>query len=103
MTTERFRMTIGGQSVDAATGRTFESQNPYTGAPWAVVPEGGPEDVEAGDSAARSAQGGKWRNVSGFERATLMRGLGDLVLEDDERLARLEVLDYGRLFREMID
>ena len=28
---ERFRMVIGGKEVDALSGRTFESENPYTG------------------------------------------------------------------------
>ena len=43
---ERFQMLIGGKAVDAASGKTFESQNPYTGEPWALIPDGGPEDVE---------------------------------------------------------
>jgi hypothetical protein len=38
---ETFRMTIGGKPVDALSGRTFESQNPYTGTSWAVVPDTG--------------------------------------------------------------
>ena len=29
-------MLIGGKAVDAASGATFESHNPYTGRPWAV-------------------------------------------------------------------
>jgi aldehyde dehydrogenase (NAD+) len=28
---ERFRMLIGGRAVDAESGATFESENPYTG------------------------------------------------------------------------
>jgi len=35
------------------SGRTFESLNPYTGRPWAVVPDGGPDDVDASVAAAR--------------------------------------------------
>ena len=34
----RLRMLIGGKAVDAVSGRTFESQNPYTRRSWAVVP-----------------------------------------------------------------
>ena len=44
---EHFRMLIGGKAVDAESEATFESQNPYTGRPWAVVPDGGPADVIA--------------------------------------------------------
>ena len=43
----RFQMLIGGKAVGAISGRTFESQNPYTGQSWAVLPDGGPEDVNA--------------------------------------------------------
>jgi len=99
---ERFRMVIGGKAVDARSGRTFESQNPYTGRPWAVVPDGGPEDVDAAVAAARTALDGEWGGLTGFARAALMRRLGDLVGENAERLARLEVNDSGKLYREMI-
>ncbi len=99
---ERFRMVIGGKPVDAISGRTFESQNPYTGQPWAVVPDGGPEDVDAAVAAARSALDGEWGALTGFARAALMRRLGDLIGANAERLARLEVNDSGKLYREMI-
>jgi acyl-CoA reductase-like NAD-dependent aldehyde dehydrogenase len=32
---EELRLFIHGKSVDARSGRTFESQNPYTGTAWA--------------------------------------------------------------------
>jgi aldehyde dehydrogenase (NAD+) len=99
---ERFQMLVGGQAVDAISGRTFESQNPYTGGPWAVVPDGGPEDVDAAVAAARAALDGEWGAMTGFARAALLRRLGDLVAANAERLARLEVNDSGKLFREMI-
>jgi acyl-CoA reductase-like NAD-dependent aldehyde dehydrogenase len=99
---ERFSMLIGGKPVDALSGRTFESQNPYTGRPWALVPDGGPEDVDAAVSAARTALNGEWGAATGFARAALLRRLGELVGENAERLARLEVNDSGKLYREMI-
>jgi acyl-CoA reductase-like NAD-dependent aldehyde dehydrogenase len=100
---EHFRMTIGGKAVDALSGRTFESQNPYTGRPWAGVPDGGPEDIDAAVAAARAAfEGEEWAGLTGFARAALLRRLGDLVTENAERLARLEVNDSGKLYREMI-
>ena len=102
MTLERFQMIIGGKPVDALSGRTFESQNPYTGRPWAVVPDGGPEDVDAAVAAARAAFAGDWGSTTGFARAALLRRLGDLIGQNAERLARLEVNDSGKLYREMI-
>ena len=39
---EQFRMLIGGKAADAISGRTFESENPYTGQPWACHARRGP-------------------------------------------------------------
>jgi aldehyde dehydrogenase (NAD+) len=99
---ERFQMFIGGKAVDALSGRTFESQNPFTGRSWARVPDGGPADVDAAVAAARAALDGEWGRLTGFARSALLRRLGDLVTENAERLARLEVNDSGKLYREMI-
>jgi aldehyde dehydrogenase (NAD+) len=93
-------MLIGGEAVEAA--RTFESLNPYTGASWAEIPDARIEDVDAAVAAARAALDGEWGRTTGFARAALLRRLGDLVGEHAERLARLEVNDSGKLYREMI-
>jgi len=98
----RFRMLIGGKAADAISGRTFESHNPYTGRSWAVLPDGGPEDVDAAVGAARSALDGDWGRLTGFARAALLRRLGDLISSHAQELARLEVSDSGKLYREMI-
>ena len=98
---EKFSMLVGGKAVGALSGKTFQSQNPYTGEPWAEIPDGGPEDVDAAVSAARAALDGEWGATTGFARAALMRRLADLITENAERLARLEVNDSGKLFREM--
>jgi aldehyde dehydrogenase (NAD+) len=99
---ERYRMTIGGSAVDAVSGATCETENPYTAAPWAVVPDAGSEDVDAAVAAARAALDGPWGALTGFARAALMHRLGDLISENADRLARLEVNDSGKLYREMI-
>ena len=36
----RYRMYIGGEWVEATGGVHFESDNPYTGKPWALIPRG---------------------------------------------------------------
>ncbi|MCO1653608.1 aldehyde dehydrogenase [Pseudonocardia sp. S2-4] len=99
---QRFGMLIGGRAVDAISGATFESQNPYTGRPWALIPDGGPPDVDAAVAAARAALDGEWGATTGFARAALIRRLAELITENAERLARLEVNDSGKLYREMI-
>jgi aldehyde dehydrogenase (NAD+) len=57
---ETFKLFINGKSVDALSGRTFTSLNPYTGHPWAEVADGGPEDVDLAVEAARAAFEGEW-------------------------------------------
>ncbi len=52
----RYSMLIGGAAVGAISGATFESQNPYTGRPWAVVPDGAPADVDAAVAARMRRQ-----------------------------------------------
>jgi (Z)-2-((N-methylformamido)methylene)-5-hydroxybutyrolactone dehydrogenase len=61
----RMRMTIGGRAVDALSGRTFVSENPYTGQGWAMAPDAGRDDVDAAVAAARSALDGEWASSRG--------------------------------------
>jgi len=48
-----YKMYIGGKWVESASRNHFESDNPYTGKPWAFVPRGNAADVEHAVSAAR--------------------------------------------------
>lgn len=99
---EDFKLFINGRSVDALSGKTFESQNPYLGRPWARIADGAPEDVDHAVAAARSAFDGEWGHKTGFERAAVMRACGDAIAANADRLARLEVQDSGKLLREML-
>ncbi|MFE7979057.1 aldehyde dehydrogenase [Streptomyces shenzhenensis] len=99
---ETFRLFINGASVDAISGKTFESLDPYTGQPWATIADGGPEDIDLAVAAARAAFEGEWGAKSGFERAAVMRDLATAITANAERLALLEVRDSGKLMREML-
>jgi acyl-CoA reductase-like NAD-dependent aldehyde dehydrogenase len=99
---EQFQMIIDGRCVGAASGETYESENPYLGRPWAVVPNGGLEDVDRAVAAARAALEGRWGAMTGFQRAALLRRLAELIGDNAERLAELEVNDSGKLYREMV-
>jgi aldehyde dehydrogenase (NAD+) len=99
---ETFKLFIDGKSVDALSGKTFESLNPYTGKPWARLADGGPEDVDVAVAAARAAFEGPWGRMSGFERAAVMRKIATAITDNAERLALLEVRDSGKLMREML-
>jgi (Z)-2-((N-methylformamido)methylene)-5-hydroxybutyrolactone dehydrogenase len=98
----RYRMLIGGEWVDARSGETFESVDPFTGRVWAEIPNAGPADVDAAVRAARAAfDDGPWPRMAGTERARLMRRLADLIAARAQEIAVVETTDNGKLIREM--
>ncbi len=100
--TRRYEMLVGGEWVEARSGATLESVNPYTGRVWATAPEAGEEDVDRAVRAARQAfDEGPWGRSTGTERARLMRRLAELIAENAGALAAVETTDNGKLLREM--
>ncbi len=101
MTLARFSMCIGGEWVDALSGKTFESLNPALAQPWAELPDADEADVERAVQAAQSAfDSPAWRGLTATARGKLLRRLGDLIAENKEQLAQLESRDNGKLIRE---
>jgi acyl-CoA reductase-like NAD-dependent aldehyde dehydrogenase len=91
------RMLIDGKWVDAASGKTFETPNPATGAVLARVAEGDAEDIDRAVRAARRAfDDGKWARWSPTERERLLLKIADLIERNGEELAQLETLDNGK-------
>jgi aldehyde dehydrogenase (NAD+) len=72
----RYELHIGGTSVAASSGRTYETVNPYTGQSWATVADAGPEDVDAAAGAARAELNGEWGRTTPPERAAALRPWG---------------------------
>ncbi len=98
----RYRMYIGGEWVEAASGERFESFDPFTAQPWASAPRGRAEDVERAVRAAHAAfEGGEWPRLTASQRGALLHRLGDRIAEHAEELARVEVRDNGKLISEM--
>ncbi len=98
----RYQMWIDGKWTDAAGGGTIASVSPYTGEPWAEIPDGQAEDVDRAVRAARTAfERPSWRRLAPIERGKLLRRLGDLLAEHADRLAEIETRDNGKLIREM--
>ncbi len=101
-TIKRYQMWINGQWTDAAGGRTFPSVSPYTGEPWAEIPDGQAEDVDRAVRAARAAfEHPSWRRLAPIERSKMLRRLGDLIAQHADELALIETRDNGKLIREM--
>ncbi|OXR50718.1 carnitine dehydratase [Pusillimonas sp. T2] len=99
---EHFQLYINGEYLPAKSGKTFMTADPFSTENWAEIPDAGTEDIDAAVTAARQALKGPWGAMSGFQRAKLIRRLGELIDENAEYLARMEVRDSGKLYREMI-
>ena len=48
-------LVVGGERLEAADGRTFETIDPATGEPICEIAQAGPEDVDRAVNAARAA------------------------------------------------
>ncbi len=89
-------LVIGGERVEAADGRLFETIDPATGEAICEVAFAGSEDVERATAAARAALDGPLRKVSPSKRAGLIYALAELIKANGEQLAELESLDNGK-------
>ena len=96
MSVTSYEMLIDGESVDAASGQTFEVRNPATGAVMARVPDAGPADVDRAVKAARRAFEGGWREVTGQERGRILFRIAEKVRKELPRLAEIETLNSGK-------
>lgn len=101
-TLKNYKMFMDGKWVESSSGEYFESDNPYTGQPWARIPRGNAEDADravmAADKALRSRE---WRGLTASQRGALLRALGDALAAHARHLAEVEVRDNGKLFAEM--
>jgi len=94
---------INGQWVDAADGKTFETYNPSTGEVIANVAQSSPGDVDKAVQAARKAfESGPWPKLSARDYGKLMFKLADLIEDNMEELAALEVLNNGKPISEVL-
>ncbi len=92
------RMVIGGESVDAADGQTFDVVNPANGATVATAPMGGREDVDRAVAAARRAFEDRkgWPSWAAGKRGRSLSRLADLIKKNSEELAWLESRNVGK-------
>jgi acyl-CoA reductase-like NAD-dependent aldehyde dehydrogenase len=92
------RMLIGGEWVEASSGKTFATVDPSSGEELAQVPYADSADVDRAVKAARQAfDEGPWTNkMSPADRARIMQRIAELVSENAEELAQIEALDNGK-------
>jgi len=92
------RMVIGGETVDALDGQSFEVVNPADGAVIATAPQGGKADVDRAVAAAQAAfEAPKgWSSWAAGKRGRTLAKLAQLVKDHTEELAQLECRNTGK-------
>ncbi|HEX4324524.1 MAG TPA: gamma-aminobutyraldehyde dehydrogenase [Gaiellaceae bacterium] len=94
-TTTQYKILIGGELGDAASGETMEVIAPATGETIAEVPRCGAEDVDRAVEAAQAAAP-DWLEKTPKERSELLHSLADVMEEHAEELAQLESVNVGK-------
>ena len=101
--TQRFDMFINGEWVESSSGKYFKVIYPFDQRVVAEVAEASHDDVERAVRSARQAfDDGDWSKMAASERSRMLWRLADLIESEAERLARLETLSNGKLYREML-
>ncbi|MEU7814498.1 aldehyde dehydrogenase family protein [Pseudonocardia sp. NPDC049154] len=91
------KLLIGGEWVDAASGRTFPTYDPATGEKLTEVAHAEAEDVHRAVQAARAAfEDSAWSRIKPNQRERLIWRIGDLLSERAEVFGQLEALDNGK-------
>ncbi len=89
-----FKMWIGGQWVDAASGKTYPVFNPATEEEIAQVPLGDRIDVDRAVEAARKAFQ-TWGKTTQTQRCEVLNRIAGAIREHSAELADLDILDHG--------
>ena len=95
-----YKLFIGGEFVEAADGRTFESRNPSDGSTLATVARAGREDAGRAIAAARTAvDEGPWPRMAPAERTRILLRMAELMKERQAKLSMIESEDAGHTVR----
>jgi betaine-aldehyde dehydrogenase len=97
-TQTRLQMVIGGETVDAADGKTFDLVNPANGEVIATAPLGGKEDVDRAVAAAQKAfeEPKGWSSWAAGKRGRTLSKFAELIKKNSEELAQLESRNTGK-------
>ncbi len=91
------QLLIGGEWVDARSGREYEQRFPFTGEVVGTAAAAGPEDANAAADAARAAFVSWSRSQPGERRMILLKA-ADLLSERAERIAGIVTEETGGVF-----
>jgi betaine-aldehyde dehydrogenase len=96
-TPHQARHFIDGVKCDSADGRVSDRMSPSHGVLVSQAALGGSLETNAAIAAARAAfDDGRWRDLSGKDRAAVLLRVADLIEANVDRLALLETLESGK-------
>lgn len=91
------RHLIDGQWCGSSDGATFECHSPAHGVLVSRSSQGGDAETKAAIAAARAAfDDGRWSDLPGKARATVLLRVADLIEANVERMALIETLESGK-------
>ncbi|MGI4950765.1 MAG: NADP-dependent succinate-semialdehyde dehydrogenase [Janthinobacterium lividum] len=86
---------VGGKWIEAAGGKVVTVRNPSTGEVLGTVPALGAADTRQAIEAAHAAFPA-WRKLTAKERATILRRLFNLMIENTDDLAAIMTAEQGK-------
>ncbi|MDQ6655689.1 MAG: aldehyde dehydrogenase family protein, partial [Verrucomicrobiota bacterium] len=86
---------IGGEWVEARSGRYLENVEPATGKVYSLVADSDARDVDMAVAAAAEAFDG-WSRTAASERSRILLRIADLIERDLGKLALAESIDTGK-------
>jgi 1-pyrroline dehydrogenase len=94
-TATSYKVLIGGEFVESASGETMDVIAPATGEVIASVPQCSAEDVDRAVAAAKDVWPA-WSEKTPKERSELLHRMADVMDEHAEELAQLESVNVGK-------
>lgn len=91
---------IEGREQEPSGKQHFETEDPFTGKPWARIARCGPADVDAAVASSKRAFEG-WSHLRPSQRGKLLRVFADAIIANADRLAEIERRDNGKLAAEV--
>ena len=92
---------IGGASIPAANGATYETVSPATGEVAGRVADAQPADLDRAIGAAQSAFGA-WSSRTAYERESIIRKASAHARSQAEEMGRLMALEQGKPLKQSI-
>ncbi|HVT05609.1 MAG TPA: aldehyde dehydrogenase family protein [Thermoanaerobaculia bacterium] len=100
---KKYGLFIGGEFVDPASGKYFETINPATEETLARVADANAEDVDRAVVAARKAYEKYWRKLPAIERGKYIYRIARLIQEKARAFAVVETMNGGKPIKESRD